>query len=66
MKCPQCGAWNQASLPRCFRCGHALSAADAVRPDWRNDFAGENGREKIVYDVDDTGNNKKLYTTNSL
>ncbi len=59
MKCPQCGAWNQASLPRCFRCGHALSAADAVRPDWRNDFAGENGREKIVYDVDDTGNNKK-------
>ncbi len=24
MKCPQCGYWNRASLPRCFKCGAAL------------------------------------------
>ncbi len=59
MKCPKCGAWNQASLPRCFRCGQPLSPTEADRPDWRSDFAGEDGREKIIYDVDDTGENKK-------
>ena len=24
MKCPQCGRWNRASLPRCFYCGAEL------------------------------------------
>lgn len=24
MKCPQCGHWNRASFPRCFRCGAEL------------------------------------------
>ena len=59
MKCPQCGAWNQASLPRCFRCGQPLSQAGTDRPDWRKEFAGDEGREKIIYDVDDEGQNKK-------
>ena len=60
MKCPQCGAWNQASLPRCFRCGQPLSRNDSVSPDWRNDFAGEDSREKIIYDVDKSEEDVKL------
>ena len=24
MKCPNCGHWNRASFPRCFRCGTPL------------------------------------------
>ena len=59
MKCPQCGAWNQASLPRCFRCGHPLSPADSDKPDWRKDFADDDAREKVVFDVDEAGKNLK-------
>ena len=32
MKCPACGHWNQASFPRCFRCGHELPPAEAAPP----------------------------------
>ena len=59
MKCPQCGAWNQASLPRCFRCGTPLTSDPDARPDWRNEFAGDDAREKVIYDIDDTGQHKK-------
>ena len=32
MKCPHCGRWNRASLPRCFYCGETLTEAeDAAR-----------------------------------
>ena len=24
MKCPNCGQWNRASFPRCFKCGADL------------------------------------------
>lgn len=27
MRCPNCGKWNAASLPRCFHCGAELTAA---------------------------------------
>ncbi len=27
MRCPNCGQWNQASFPRCFKCGTPLPAA---------------------------------------
>lgn len=29
MKCPQCGQWNRASLPRCIKCGAALTPPPA-------------------------------------
>ncbi|MBE5783830.1 MAG: zinc ribbon domain-containing protein [Clostridiales bacterium] len=29
MKCPNCGHWNRASFPRCFRCGTPLNQEDA-------------------------------------
>ncbi len=38
MKCPECGRWNQASLPRCFSCGAPLSHNGGVfsaAPSWR-------------------------------
>ncbi len=37
MKCPHCGHWNKASLPRCFKCGQPLP----VQPDYeRNQGPG--------------------------
>ena len=30
MKCPRCGAWNRASLPRCFQCGAPLPEEDSA------------------------------------
>lgn len=32
MKCPQCGHWNRASFPRCFRCGAELPVSGAAAP----------------------------------
>ena len=31
MKCPNCGHWNRASFPRCFRCGTPLTPEDAAQ-----------------------------------
>ena len=59
MKCPHCGVWNQASLPRCFRCGQPLDPVDTSVRDWQKEFADDSGREKIIYDISDTGENKK-------
>ncbi len=52
MKCPRCGAWNQASLPRCFRCGQPLSPDNAAGPDWRQELSQDEGREKVFVDID--------------
>ncbi len=43
MKCPTCGKWNQASLPRCFYCGKTLANDDWTTntvhdPAWRSDL----------------------------
>ena len=32
MKCPQCGHWNRASLPRCFHCGTPLTPPKEEAP----------------------------------
>ena len=55
MKCPNCGAWNRASLPRCFRCGQALDPSEGDRAEWRSEFSDDDSREKIVYDVSQDG-----------
>ena len=34
MKCPQCGAWNQAYLPRCTRCGAPLTDNTQTQASW--------------------------------
>ena len=59
MKCPRCGAWNRASLPRCYHCGQTLEPSEQAEPDWRNAFSDDAGREKIIYDVQDDGEAKK-------
>ncbi len=39
MKCPKCGAWNQAYLPKCNRCGTELPKADPLaEADWEADL----------------------------
>ena len=47
MKCPQCGQWNRASLPRCQKCGAPLAQDGAALPEWRtalrDDGAGTPG-----------------------
>ena len=32
MKCPRCGAWNKAFLPKCERCGAPLEGNDTQKP----------------------------------
>ena len=36
MKCPQCGQWNRASIPRCMKCGCPLSQDENEQPAWRS------------------------------
>ncbi len=37
MKCPSCGAWNQAYLPRCTRCGALLPKnVEKEKEDWED------------------------------
>lgn len=53
MKCPNCGQWNKASLPRCMRCGTPLQPAPDAEPAWKNELKDEKGREYIR--VDESG-----------
>ena len=52
MKCPQCGHWNRASFPRCFRCGAPLPAQDAA-PRQPQDAPGP--ASKIYIQIDEDG-----------
>ena len=37
MKCPQCGQWNRASIPRCMKCGCPLAPAENdEEPAWKS------------------------------
>ena len=36
MKCPECGLWNRASQPHCFRCGAPLNIDAASRLEWKD------------------------------
>ena len=38
MKCPQCGAWNQAYLPKCIRCGAPLEENQLKIKPWEADM----------------------------
>ncbi len=52
MKCPNCGAWNRASLPVCVKCGTPLTGEES-QPDWRatlND--GQRGTQYYRMDED--------------
>jgi hypothetical protein len=42
LKCPECGRWNRASLPRCQYCGTPLSPSDSLyspsSPAWQSEL----------------------------
>ena len=54
MKCPQCGQWNRASLPRCQKCGAPLNPEDALEPSWKASLRDE-GKGKEYIHVDEDG-----------
>ena len=55
MKCPNCGQWNRASFPRCFKCGAELPVETAVDIKQSAPPMPEGGAGKVYIQVDDTG-----------
>ena len=57
MKCPNCGKWNQSSLPHCFYCGESLEAVEAYfsgrPPAWQAELKD---RASAYLRVDEDGN----------
>ena len=53
MKCPNCGQWNQASLPRCKRCGTPLEQDAAAVPSWKAKLKDDKVNQYIR--VDESG-----------
>ena len=57
MKCPNCGKWNQASLPHCMYCGQELPndayGADGV-PAWQIEL-DDKSKAKTYIRVDESG-----------
>ncbi|HML48940.1 MAG TPA: zinc ribbon domain-containing protein [Clostridia bacterium] len=52
MKCPQCGHWNRANFPRCFRCGTPLLQAVNAAPVWEDELK-KAAPPKIVHVYDE-------------
>lgn len=48
MKCPVCGAWNRASLPRCQKCGADLTDAEPQSPSWQQQFDGSSAGKSYI------------------
>lgn len=56
MKCPQCGHWNRASFPRCFRCGAPLPDENGkTAPEWREEVDASY-RPRAIVTEDEEGN----------
>lgn len=53
MKCPSCGQWNRASMPRCQKCGCDLSQAEQEFPEWKASL--RDGSAKAYISVDEDG-----------
>ncbi len=62
MKCPHCGHWNKASLPRCFQCGQPLpTQPDYERnqgPGWQQELKAD--APKVYIRADETGEAESL------
>lgn len=55
MKCPQCGYWNRASFPRCFRCGAELPSASAPDQKEKAKPIQAEGASKIYIQINEEG-----------
>lgn len=55
MKCPQCGRWNRAQLPKCFYCGAPLPDADLQQASAVQDKDMPQPSASIIYSVDADG-----------
>ena len=59
MKCPNCGKWNQSSLPHCFYCGQPLEGAEpffsSQPPAWQNELKDKD-KSSAYLRVDEAGN----------
>ena len=59
MKCPECGQWNKASLPKCFRCGATLPKEpdylSHVPSDWQYEVEKNKQKQKTYVNVDEEG-----------
>ncbi len=62
MKCPNCGHWNKASLPRCFQCGQALPTQPdyerAQGPGWQQEL--KDSAPKVYIRTDEEGRETSL------
>ena len=56
MKCPNCGQWNRASFPRCFKCGTELPL-EARAPLPAEELAAPREADTYIR-VDELGNEK--------
>ncbi|MDO5022966.1 MAG: hypothetical protein Q4E07_06505 [Eubacteriales bacterium] len=61
MKCPNCGQWNRASLPKCFKCGTPLPLAErfsATQPVEALEESIQKTQEvaAVQYKIDESGN----------
>lgn len=52
MRCPNCNQWNRANLPRCIRCGTALTTDEPVTPSWRSQLKDGHAKEYVRVDED--------------
>lgn len=55
MKCPNCGQWNRASFPNCFKCGAELPQESASELKKNVPVIPEGKAEKVYIQIDETG-----------
>ena len=55
MKCPQCGQWNRASFPRCFRCGAELPQEPLNPQQPASPVLPSGGAEKVYIQINESG-----------
>ena len=55
MKCPNCGHWNRASFPRCFRCGTPLPQEEAQKAPAQQQANAPAGPSKVYIQINEEG-----------
>ena len=55
MKCPNCGQWNRASFPYCFKCGTELPLQTAEEEKENTPKTPDGGAAKVYIQIDDFG-----------